>query len=365
MTLPTNVPHRPPATLIEVARQTLLRAREGHLSAPRQLVEMIALRLFYGLGPRHYHVARYWRKELSWKFKTGFWTYGKFRHHVNRLNSPAYQKLSQNKISEKSVLQLLSIPTPAFLGRLNLKYGCTSSGSELKNGKDLIQLLVTESHINRFCCKVLEGYGGEGFRAVGVVREPNLSLRMLDSGETLSAEDFCNNILQIPSGADYTLEEYVQQHPDLNRLNPSSVNTLRIWILSNVEGASCLGAFLRVGRRGSIVDNTSQGALAFAVDTVSGEIGEGQIKNIWNDRFECHMDSGERISGTRLPFLRESIDLAVRAVDAFPHIQFAGVDIAITTRGPVVIELNVEPDPSSAIIFDRSHQDIFGAPVGE
>ena len=47
------------------------------------------------------------------------------------------------------------------------------------------------------------------------------------------------------------------------------------------------------------------------------------------------------------------------AVTAFPQISFAGVDIAITETGPVVIELNVEPDPTSAIIFDRSHRELF------
>ena len=61
-----------------------------------------------------------------------------------------------------------------------------------------------------------------------------------------------------------------------------------------------------------------------------------------------------------MPYWNEAVDLSIRAVAAFPHLQFAGVDIAITAEGPVVIELNVEPDPASAVVFDQPHRDIFG-----
>lgn len=360
--LATQPKHQSTVTLKSVIRQTLQRAKEGHLPASRQFAEMLVLRLLHGLGPGHYHIARYWRRELPWDFKTGFWTYKKFRRFVSTLNPPAYQKLSQNKISEKAILQLLQIPTPGFLGRLHAQLGVAATGAKLTSSKDLTQLLQSNPQVDRLCFKLVEGYGGAGFRAVGVVKEPTLSFRLLDTGELMTVSRFVDEVLQPAAGADYIIEEYLQQHPELARFNSSSVNTLRIWAFSGAGTKAALGAFLRVGRRGSLVDNTSQGALAFPVDTDTGEIGTGLIKNIWNETFESHKDSGERISGGRVPFWRESVALALRAVAAFPHLQFAGVDIAITADGPVIIELNVEPDPTSAIVFDRPHAEIFGIP---
>lgn len=320
---------------------------------------MLVLRLVYGLGPRHYHVARYWRRDLPWSFKTGFWTYKKFRRFVGTLNPPAYQKLSQNKISEKAILELLKIPSPRFLGRLHAELGIDHTGERLTNSADLKKLLLSQPEIDRLCFKLVEGYGGEGFRAVKVVKEQPLAFRLLDTDEKVDIHRFVDELLQLSAGSDYIVEEYLLQHSKLASFNASSVNTLRIWAVSTGDNKASLGAFLRVGRRGSLVDNTSQGALAFPIEMESGEIGQGLIKNIWNETFKCHMDSGELITGEKVPYWNEAVDLAIRAVVAFPHLQFAGVDIAITAEGPVVIELNVEPDPASAVIFDRSHRDIF------
>lgn len=322
---------------------------------------MIVLRLFHGLGPRHYHTARYWRKELPWEFKTGFWNYKKFRRFVKTLNPPAYQKLSQNKISEKAVLQLLKIPTPMFLGWLHFRLGVAVTGEKLNSGVDLTRLLQSLPPIERVCFKLVEGYGGTGFRAVSVSWEPTPSFRLLDTGEQISISRFVDDILRPGSGADYIVESYLQQHPELARFNESSVNTLRVWAFCREGRREILGAFLRVGRRGSLVDNTSQGALAFPVDTDTGTIGVGIFKSIFNETFESHIDSGEPITGATVPFWNESVNLAIRAVAAFPNLHFAGVDLAITPDGPMVIELNVEPDPTSAFIFDRSHAEMFGA----
>ncbi len=330
------------------------------MPASRQFAEMLVLKLMHGLGPRHYHVARYWRRHLPWQFKTGFWTYKKFRELVRTLNPLEYQKLSQNKISEKAILQLLGVPTPQFIGRLHRHRGMTGDGSTLVSAEDLTKLLQSAPRIERLCFKLVEGYGGTGFCAVSVGRGPNLTLTLLDTHQELTATQLIDDVLQLQFGPDYIVEEYILQHSELARFNHSSANTLRIWAMSKDGASTVLGAFLRVGRRGSLVDNTSQGGAAFPIDITTGEIGTGLNLNIWNETFESHIDSGEVITGGRLPFWQDSARLAIRAIEAVPNLQFAGIDIAITPHGPVVIELNAEPDPTGAIVFDRPHDEIFG-----
>ncbi len=356
-----RVQNRPGSSLRGVLTQTVLRAREGQLSVTRQLLEMAALRLFYGLGPGFYHTARFWRKGLPWAFKTGFWPYGKFRGVLNKINPPSYQKMSQDKVCEKAILQLVGIPTPQFFGSLHHKRGLSASGNRLTNADELHQLLLCNPGVGRLCFKLVEGSGGQGFQVVEIIRKDAVRLHVLESGNVMSVSDFLTSVLALDQGAGYIVEDYVKQHPDLGKLNASSVNTIRVWA-SCVDGETAvIDAFLRVGGSGSLVDNTSRGAHIFRLDLDSGTIGDGMIKNIYNDTFQCHRDTGERISGGTLPYWNEVLSLAQQAVAAFPHINFAGVDIAIAEGGPVVIELNVEPDPTSAIIFDRSHRELLQA----
>jgi len=318
---------------------------------------MVILKLFHGLGPGFYHTARLWRKDVTWEFKTGFWTYAKYRRFIATINPPSYQKLSQNKFSEKAILHLSSIPSPEFIGYLHCRRGVSSAGDNLRNARDLRDLILRESGIDRICFKLLEGYGGQGFQAVKIIRNGDLWFRPLNTDKDVSIETFLTTTLQ--QGRDYIVEKYICQHPVLAALNPSSVNTVRVWVGHIRDEASVLDAFLRIGRRGSLVDNTSSGAQIFRLDIGSGVIGTGMTKSISNETFRCHKDTGYVITGIELPFWSAVLELATKAVTVFPGISFAGIDIAITESGPVVIELNVEPDPTSAIIFDRSHVELF------
>lgn len=355
------VPKRTSSTLRGIVQQTFLRAREGELSVLRQVLEMLVLKLFYGLGPGFYHTARFWRKNLPWSFKTGFWPYKKFRKVINQINPPSYQKLSQHKVCEKAILQLMGIPTPRFIGSLHVQRGRSFSGESLTNAEELQELLLNNPEIKRLCFKLVEGYGGQGFQAAEIIRGGDLKLRSLDTNQVLTVDEFLSKDLAFDKNCEYIVEEYIEQHPDLARLNPSSVNTLRIWA-SCVNGeTTAIDAFLRVGGRGALVDNTSRGAHIFRLDLHTGVIGDGMIKNVFNETFQCHRDSGERITDCTIPYWQDALNLARQAVEAFPHISLAGVDVAFTKNGPVVIELNVEPDPTSAIIFDRSHRDLLSS----
>ncbi len=351
-------PKRPGSTIRGIVGQTLLRAREGHLSVFRQVFEMAVLRMFYGLGPGFYHTTRFWRKDLPWRFKTGFWPYRKFRRVVSAINSPFYQKMSQDKVCEKAILHLFGIPSPRFVGSLHHQRGMSPTGSSLTNAEELYHLLLANPEIGRVCFKLVEGFGGHGFQAVEIIRNDDIQLRMLDTGQVLSVSEFLSRVLAFNQRGGYIIEEYIAQHPDLSKLNASSVNTIRVWACSVDGHTTAVDAFLRVGGHGSLVDNTSRGAHIFRLDMDSGRIGDGMVKNIYNDTFQCHRDSGERITGGTLPFWQDALNLACHAVEAFPHINLAGVDVAFTENGPVVIELNVEPDPTSAIIFDRSHREL-------
>ena len=70
------------------------------------------------------------------------------------------------------------------------------------------------------------------------------------------------------------------------------------------------------------------------------------------------IDHGAPIEGSQVPFLDQAKELAIAAVRAFPEMRFAGLDIAIAENGPVIIELNVNPDRKGATFVDVPTGDI-------
>jgi hypothetical protein len=141
------------------------------------------------------------------------------------------------------------------------------------------------------------------------------------------------------------------QHEVLSKLNPTSVNTLRLWIRQNDDStATVLLGFLRIGRSGAIVDNAGSGGMVTPVDLQSGVLRPAMNYSPERPTFSVHPDHGARIEGIRLPFFDDALALARSCVIAFPHIRFAGVDVAIAPDGPKMIELNVSPDLTNAAV---------------
>jgi hypothetical protein len=302
-------------------------------------------------------MARFWRPEIPFRDKWCHCNDREYRRHVLALNPPDYHKASQHKVIEKALLTLFRLPTPRFIGFFHAHRGQDRDGARLCDEEDLRRLLL--SHVDRrLCFKRVEGYGGRGFFALDVREEGGrLYLQHPITAESHSIPAW----LQLLSGESdgWLLEEYLHQHPALAAINPSSVNTLRLWVLGNLGRFTACGAFLRVGRAGSQVDNTTQGGLACPIDVPSGKIVEALDLTWARNNHLVHPDTGVQIVGLSIPHWRECLRVAERALAAFPHVHFAGMDLAVTSEGPSVIELNVEPDRRGAAHLDIPHRQLF------
>ncbi len=339
------------------------RAKEGHLPALRQFAEMVVLKGVYGLGPRYYHSARFFRREVPWRDKTRYLNPVAFAKAVRQINPPEYRKLSQYKLAEKSILQSLGFPTAKFIGYLNHRRGCAANGQDMRNASELeacLRMLPTGSKI---CFKLLEGWGGTGFVATEVENgdEAAMRLRPLQGSEWYSTRDFCAEILELKDQSEYIIEHYLEQHPWYADLNASSINTWRIWVLEKPgEEPKITGAYIRIGRAGSLVDNSSAGGMCFPYDPETGLLLKGTLTELDEERFEQHPDSGLQITGLAPPLWAEVEQLARRVVRIFPRMSFAGLDIAVTTAGPIIVEINNQPDLIGAIVVDKPICDLLG-----
>ena len=163
-----------------------------------------------------------------------------------------------------------------------------------------------------------------------------LGARWVDINKYTSIEESFK--LLIKDGA-FVIEEGVYQCQEMADFNPDSINTLRIVTIKQSNNLSNWFAFVRTGRKGCPVDNGGRGGIIIGVDINTGEMNTDGI-NEQGEIFKSHPDSGKLYKGFKLPFWKESLKVAMEMMNALPSINCIGWDIALTDKGPVIIEAN-------------------------
>ncbi len=137
------------------------------------------------------------------------------------------------------------------------------------------------------------------------------------------------------------VEEFIIQHPDMNALSPSAVNTVRIFtqLTANNE-VEILGCRQRISVN-SKVDNMAAGNLAAPIDELTGFInGPGVYSDITKSDETIHPITHVKIVGFKVPFWEQTMDMVKRAALKHPQNRSSGWDIVITEKGPGLIEGN-------------------------
>lgn len=308
----------------------------------RQLLEMSLLYFFRRIGPGYYVQARWGRATIPFREKWSHMNRSEYRAFVAHWNRGDYQKASQHKYLEKSVLQQAGIPTAPMIAYVHRLHGRAADGSPIRNAAQLEQLLARWPG-KRLCFKQAEGFGGFGFASYVISIDAG-SVRMIDQAtrNAVTPGQWWQR-----NGADdegFVIEEYLVQHERVARINASSVNTVRMWVTHTDHLTTLAGCYLRLGRASSQVDNVSSGGLWCSVDPDSGHILKLYDPKASSQVLAAHPDSNVALEGYALPDWDRARTLAMNAIAAFPHVGVVGLDIAFTSTGPVIVELNVIPD---------------------
>lgn len=136
-------------------------------------------------------------------------------------------------------------------------------------------------------------------------------------------------------------EEFLIQHPELNRLSPAAVNTVRIFTQLDEAGeVVILGCRLRISVNAP-VDNLAAGNLAAPIDEQTGRLnGPAVYSDITKPEEAYHPVTKVEINGFQIPFWEKALALARKAALLHPQNKSIGWDIVITKKGPGLIEGN-------------------------
>lgn len=138
------------------------------------------------------------------------------------------------------------------------------------------------------------------------------------------------------------LEEPIKQCDEMNKLNNSSVNTIRmVSVMNDANEVTVLTTFARIGN-GKCVDNFNSGGMTAKVNVETGIIEEAAV-NKAGEIFENHPITGTKIKGFQIPFWTEAIDMVKEAAKLSPNIRYVGWDVGMSVNGPVFVEGNQFP----------------------
>ncbi|TXD48919.1 sugar-transfer associated ATP-grasp domain-containing protein [Polaribacter sp. IC073] len=194
---------------------------------------------------------------------------------------------------------------------------------DLKDNKESIKTLL-ENPSGKIVFKSSDGKCGAGVKVA-------------------SAKDFDeNSIITYMANNQFDLvEEFIIQHPDLNNLSPSGVNTVRIFTqLDKNNEVVLLGCRQRISVNLPI-DNMAAGNLAANIDEHTGKITDaGVYSDITKEEQTIHPITGVPIVGFQVPFWSETLIMVKEAAKLYPQNRSIGWDIVITENGPGFIEGN-------------------------
>lgn len=134
------------------------------------------------------------------------------------------------------------------------------------------------------------------------------------------------------------LDEPVIQHPEIARLNPDTINTVKIYAIMIADVCHFIAAEFRIGRAGAVVDNCERGGLFAQVDLKTGTI-LGDEYDLRRNSYSIHPDTGVPIRNFVIPNWDEVLRFTEECARACP-LPCMEWDIAIRESDCVLIEAN-------------------------
>ncbi len=180
-----------------------------------------------------------------------------------------------------------------------------------------------------FVKKPLNGAMGKG-----------VSLDRIEQGESID-EKFSEIREELGT---FICEELIQAHDIIKSLNPDSVNTVRLPTVFDGEKVRVVWPFMKVGKKGSFVDNAGAGGIFVAVDETNGMCISDGIDEA-GQMYTHHPDHGYAFRGFQLPNWDDALKLgealAQKALQIIPEVRYIGWDISYTSDNRwIVIEGN-------------------------
>ena len=210
---------------------------------------------------------------------------------------------------------------------------------EIKNSTDFKDVLF----------KLVNNYGPEGSVFIKKTYGSGSGANIYKvSKQVLGNDEFIASLYQQVIKSGYLFQETIQQHPQMEKINPSSINTIRIDTYIDKSGTiDIMSAHLRMSIKNLHVDNMGAGGCAVSIDLKTGclkEYGYSLIKYGNGQLYTEHPVTETVFLNYAIPHFEEAKSMVIKAASLMPGLRLVGWDVGISNTGPVLIEGNYDYD---------------------
>lgn len=265
-------------------------------------------------------------------------------------DSKNYIIVTHDKFVASQYMESLGFPIPRTIAIINNnRILLPKSGEEFP-----LEYLVTEKKaLFKDCiCKPVADCAGRGVFHMEI-KEDDISLN-----HKKIEQDKLHDLF---SGSKYILQERVIQHEEMSKLNPHSVNTIRLVTCIGKQKIQPFSAGVRIGIKGNITDNWHTGGILIRLNMETGCLDRYgfTLPEHKGRKYEKHPETNVKFDGYKIPYCHQAIEMATKLHKYFYCAHSIGWDIAITKEGPVIIEANQGWDPYVHLVLEDNFMDKF------
>ncbi|WP_119423064.1 sugar-transfer associated ATP-grasp domain-containing protein [Desertibaculum subflavum] len=215
------------------------------------------------------------------------------------------------------------------------------TGKRLADAAALRDCLAEPGRYPLFC-KPIDGINSLGALRLEAIDGTTVTL---NGGERRTLDEVVNYIAGF-EGDGYLIQRVLVPAPALRRVSGDAVASIRFLVLLGPEGPAIESAAIKIPSPRSIADNYWRaGNLLGAIDRASGKLiravtGTGASLTVCDK----HPDSGLALAGFEVPDYAAAEQACLAAAHHFPGIRTQSWDVAITERGPILLEMNFGGD---------------------
>lgn len=288
-----------------------------------KVIDYLYIFFILKIMPNNYHLFRFDAKDRS-----------QFKFYLGDTTEPIYCKKLRNSlwshsilVHDKNLFKCLclchDLPIPRHYGILK---DYKIDGNEIE-----LYEFMQEKELEQVIVKPVYGGGGRGIHLITI--DSPITSKQLEELDA-HARKFMSE--------GYLIEEVLKQHPDLDQINPYTLNSIRIvTILCHDKSVEFLSAILKTNSTNAPMDNFSQGGIVIGIDLDTGRLKENGLMQYPQGRiFKQHPLTKTEFRNFQIPYWHKLKEIAVKAQEVFHYVKSVGWDIAITPEGPVIIEGN-------------------------
>lgn len=240
--------------------------------------------------------------------------------------NPRYHVMLDDKILFHDIMTHYGLPVPHRY--FTFRNGLFRDGNVIMSDQDVDTTLSSITD-DRIFVKRFTGGAASGVSIFTKVRD---GVYHDKDGLVVSAK----MIREKYQGQDFFFEKQLIQEPVLSQFNPDTVNTIRV--LTYKE--KVVSAAVRFGGKGSFVDNTAKGGVAVSLDIESGYLQSYGLREYDLTHYMEHPGSHLKFENTYVTQWPAVKALVEKVLNYLPYYNSVGFDVATTTDGPVIIEIN-------------------------